>query len=223
MPVFRHRLAVQSLDLLCPDRSIPIRNCPMNTTHVEHPAAAASARRAGRYTLPAVWLHWLLAAAILGIFAFGLYMVSLPFSPTKLRYMNWHKWAGILILSLSLLRLLWRITHRPPPLPASMLQTMPRWQQWAHHGVHHAFYLLFFAVPLLGWAYSSAAGFPIVLFGQIPLPDFVPASPELAAAIKPWHKLSSFALIGLVVLHVAAVVKHQLIDRDGLLGRMRPW
>lgn len=186
-------------------------------------AAAATQAPGARYTPVAIALHWLLAFAILGIFFFGLYIVDMPFSPTKLKFLNWHKWAGVLILALSALRLLWRLTHRPPALPAATLRTMPRWQQVAHHGVHHAFYLLFFAVPLLGWAYSSAAGFPIVLFGQWPLPDFVSVSPELAAAIKPWHKISAYALLALVALHVAAVVKHQLLDKDGLLARMRPW
>jgi len=75
-------------------------------------------------------------------------------------------------------------------------------------------------VPLLGWAYSSAAGFPIVLFGLWPLPDFVSASPDLAEAIKPWHAWAAYALAALVVLHVAGALKHALIDRDGLLARM---
>ncbi|THU04412.1 cytochrome b [Lampropedia puyangensis] len=175
-----------------------------------------------RYSLTAILLHWLLAAAILFLFFFGLYMVDLPFSMQKLKYMNWHKWAGVLVLVLSIVRLATRLIKRPPPLPQRMAEAMPRWQHVAHHGTHHLMYLLFFAVPLLGWAYSSAAGFPIVLFGQLPLPDFVPASPELAQLIKPWHKLAAFALMGLIVLHVLAVVKHQFIDRDGLIGRMLP-
>jgi cytochrome b561 len=83
-------------------------------------------------------------------------------------------------------------------------------------------YLLFLAVPLIGWAYSSAAGFPIVLFGMLPLPDLLSVNKELAEAIKPLHKLSAYALAALVVVHVAAVVKHQFIDRDGLLTRMLP-
>jgi cytochrome b561 len=97
---------------------------------------------------------------------------------------------------------------------------MPAWQQKAHHGTHHLMYLLFFAVPLTGWAYSSAAGFPIVWFGVLPLPDFVPVSKELAEIIKPLHKLAAFGLAALVLLHVAAALKHQIIDRDRLLGRM---
>ena len=99
---------------------------------------------------------------------------------------------------------------------------MPRWQQTAHHGVHYLMYALFLIVPLVGWGYSSAAGFPIVFLGLVPLPDFVPVSPALAEAIKPLHAISAYALTALVVLHVAAAVKHQLIDRDGLVGRMLP-
>jgi cytochrome b561 len=83
-------------------------------------------------------------------------------------------------------------------------------------------YLLFFAVPLIGWAYSSAAGFPIVWFGQIPLPDLLPANKALAELIKPFHQFSAFCLMALAGLHVAAALKHQWIDRDGLLLRMMP-
>ena len=99
---------------------------------------------------------------------------------------------------------------------------MSRWQQAAHHGVHHLMYVLFFAVPLIGWAYSSAAGYPLVWFGVWQLPDFVPVSTELADAIKPWHRITAYALAALIALHIAAALKHQLIDRDGLLRRMLP-
>ncbi|WP_205665083.1 cytochrome b/b6 domain-containing protein, partial [Caldimonas tepidiphila] len=71
----------------------------------------------------------------------------------RLQLYNWHKWAGVAILALSALRLLWRLLRRPPPpVPA------PRWQLAAAHATHALLYLLFFAVPLAGWAYSSAAG-----------------------------------------------------------------
>lgn len=173
-----------------------------------------------RYHPISVLLHWLLGIAIVAVFAVGLYMADLPFSPQRLKLYNWHKWAGVVILGLSLVRLLWRLIHRPPELPSSIQNAMPAWQRTAHHATHHGLYLLFFAVPLLGWAYSSAAGFPIVLFGVMPLPDFVPVSPDLAEALKPLHKLSAFAMAALVLLHVAGALKHALIDRDGLLGRM---
>jgi len=177
---------------------------------------------ASRYTAPAMALHWLLALAFLVMFVLGVYMTDLPFSPWRLKLYNWHKWAGVSFLLLSVLRLVWRVTHRPPALPSGITQAMPAWQTRAHHATHHLMYALFFAVPLLGWAYSSAAGFPIVLFGQIPLPDLLPADKALAELIKPLHELSALALMGLAALHVAAALKHQWVDRDGLLLRMLP-
>jgi cytochrome b561 len=170
-----------------------------------------------RYGLTAIALHWLLALMIVGTFSVGLYMTDLGMSMTRLKLYNWHKWAGTTILALSALRLLWRLTHRPPAdLPA------PRWQQQASHLTHGALYALFFAVPLVGWAYSSAAGFPIVWFGLLQLPDFVPKDKALAELIKPWHGYLAWTLAVLVCLHVAAALKHHVIDRDGLLQRMWP-
>ena len=162
-------------------------------------------------------LHWLLALMITASFSVGTIMVDLPFSPTRLKLYNGHKWAGIVILGMSALRLLWRLTHRPPVLPP-----MARWQRLASQGTHGLLYALFFAVPLLGWAYTSAVGFPVVLFGVLPLPDVVAPDRELAALIKPWHGRFADGLALLVVLHVAAACKHHLVDRDGLLHRMLP-
>lgn len=170
-----------------------------------------------RYTPIAIALHWLLALAIVGAFGVGLYMTSLPFSPARLKLYNWHKWAGVTILALSALRLLWRLTHRPPAdLP------MPAWQAQAAHVTHGVLYVLFFAVPLAGWAYSSAAGFPIVWFGVLQLPDFVAKNPELAETFKMLHKFAAYGLALLVLAHVGAALKHHFIDRDGLLARMLP-
>ena len=177
----------------------------------------SSAATTERYSGTAIALHWLLALALIGSFMVGVYMVDLPVSPQRLKLYNWHKWAGICILALSGLRLLWRLTHRPPADVA-----MPEWQRRSAHAVHILLYLLFFAVPLAGWAYSSAAGFPVVVFGVLPLPDFVAPSKELAEAIKPLHKILAFTMAALVLAHVAAALKHHFVDGDGLLARMRP-
>jgi cytochrome b561 len=175
-----------------------------------------------RYSPVAMALHWLLALGILGLFAVGLYMADLPFSPWRLKLYNWHKWAGVTILALSALRLLWRFTHRPPALPEKVLRSMPSWQTRAYHATHHLLYVLFFAVPLIGWAYSSAAGFPIVWFGQLQLPDLLSKNKEIADLIKPVHGYAAWALVALASLHMAAALKHHFIDRDGLLNRMLP-
>lgn len=174
-----------------------------------------------RYHGFAILLHWLLAVALVALFALGLYMHELPFSPQRLKLYSWHKWAGIVVLALSLLRLLWRLGHRPPALPPEIERSMPGWQVLAHKATHLGLYLLFFVVPLVGWAYSSAAGFPVVLFGVLPLPDFVPVGKELADTLKELHELTAWAMAALVLLHVAGVLKHAVIDRDGLLDRMR--
>jgi cytochrome b561 len=176
-----------------------------------------------RYGGTAIALHWLLALAIIGNLGVGLYMADLPFSPLRIKLINWHKWAGMSILALSAVRLLWRLAHRPPPLAQRVLNTMPEWQRSAHHGTHLAFYILFFAVPLFGWAYSSAVGLQIVWFGVLPLPDLLPLNKELGnLVLKPLHNASAYMLAALVVLHVAAALKHQFVDKDGLLLRMWP-
>jgi cytochrome b561 len=144
-------------------------------------------------------------------------MHELPLSPARIRLFSWHKWAGIAILALTVLRLVWRLTHRPPAdVP------MPAWQARASHAVHGALYALCLAIPLVGWAYSSAAGFPVVWFGVLPLPDWVPVDAALAQALKPWHERLAWLLVLGVALHLGAALKHQFIDRDGLLERMRP-
>jgi cytochrome b561 len=171
--------------------------------------------RPHRYTSTAVALHWVLALALFGTFALGVYMHELPMSPWRLKLYSWHKWAGITILVLSFVRLAWRMTHRPPAdLP------MLTWQRRAAHAAHLALYALFFAVPLAGWAYSSAAGFPVVWFGVLPLPDFVPVNRELAELLKDLHEVLALAMASIVLVHVAGAIKHQFIDRDGLLQRM---
>lgn len=173
-----------------------------------------------RYHPLARALHAPLGLALVGVFALGLYMADLPFSPQRLQYYSWHKWAGVMVLLFSGVRLLVRLFKTPPPLPKAIESAMPAWQRQAHHATHFGLYGLFFAVPLLGWAYSSAAGFPIVLFGLRQLPDFVPVSEALADVLKPAHRFSAYAMAALVLLHVAGALKHHFVDRDGLLQRM---
>src|SRR5213595_831521 len=108
-----------------------------------------------RYTRPAILLHWLIALLIVGTFTLGLVMTDIPgLTPTKIKYYSWHKWAGVTVLALATLRLLWRLSHAAPPYPASMR----RWEHMAAHGLHGALYVLMFAVPLSGYFYTLAAG-----------------------------------------------------------------
>lgn len=169
-----------------------------------------------RYTTTAVMLHWLSAVLIVASFALGVTMVDMKISPTKLQYFSWHKWLGITILGLATLRLLWRLTHRPPALGAET----PRWQVRAAAVGHWVLYALLFAIPLSGWAYSSASGYSVVYLGLLPLPDWVPKDKLLASQLKDLHELLTTGLLVVVSVHLAAALKHQFIDKDGLLGRM---
>ena len=179
--------------------------------------------RLDRYSRTAIGLHWLLALMIIGSFGVGLYMADLPMSPLRLRLVNWHKWAGVTILALSAVRLAWRLSHTPPPLPDAVVRAMPRWQRQLHQGTLCMLYVLFFAVPLLGWAYSSALGLPVVWLGLVQLPDFVAHDEALAKSVLlPLHRAGAYLLAALVVVHVAGVLKHRWIDRADLLPRMWP-
>jgi cytochrome b561 len=171
-----------------------------------------------RYTDVAIALHWLLALALLASFGVGLYMADLPLSPTRVRLFNWHKWAGISIMVLSAFRLGWRWLHHPPAAPASMSP----WQKRLAEAMHQLLYLMFFVVPIAGWAYSSAAGFAVVWFGLIPLPDFVPVDKALAHFLQVLHSVLAYGLAALAAMHVAAALQHHYIERDSLLLRMVP-
>ena len=171
-----------------------------------------------RYSAPAMAFHWLLALLIALQFSFGVYMADLPFSPGRIQQFNWHKWAGITILALSALRLLWRLVRWPPPAVV-----MPAWQARLAHATHLLLYFLFFCIPLVGWAYSSSAGFSVVYFGIWPLPDWVGKDADLASQRTLRHQSLAYTLAALVALHVAGAFKHHFIDRDGLLRRMNPF
>lgn len=169
-----------------------------------------------RYNNTAVALHWLVALLIFAAFPLGLYMHDLPLSPSKLQLYSYHKWLGITVLLLAVVRLTWRATHAAPALP----EGMPRWQQTASHALHHVLYVLIFAVPLSGWLMSSAKGFKTVWFGVLPLPDLVGKDKALGELLGSVHASLNYLLLALVAMHIAAALKHHFIDKDGVLLRM---
>ena len=172
-----------------------------------------------RYTMTAVRLHWLVALLIFAALPLGLYMSDLPLSPLKLKLISYHKWLGVTVFLLAILRLAWRVGHTPPPLPASM----PGWQKYAAHGLHHLLYLLLFAIPLSGWLMSSAKGFQTVYLGVLPLPDLIGKDKELGDLLKAVHTVLNYGLLALLGVHVAASLQHHFIDRDDILIRMLPF
>lgn len=172
-----------------------------------------------RYTSTAIALHWIVAAMIFGNLAAGLYVADLQISPAKLRYISWHKWAGVTILIFAAARLAWRLGHPAPPLP----EGMPAWEKLAARASHTLLYVLFFSAPLTGWLFSSAAGFQTVYFGVLPIPDLLDKNRELAAVLRAAHKWINYSMAALIVVHAAAAIKHHVHDRNDVLVRMLPF
>ncbi len=171
-----------------------------------------------RYTKTAVILHWLIALLIFVAFPLGLYMHDLPLSPTKLRLYSYHKWIGVAVFLIAVARVFWRSTHRPPLMPDTML----RWEKLVAESVHYLLYMLIFIVPVTGWLMSSAKGFQTVWFSVLPLPDLVGKNKELGDTLHEVHETLNYIMLGLVIAHVGAALKHHLIERDDVLARMIP-
>jgi cytochrome b561 len=170
-----------------------------------------------RWGFIAKLFHWTMAVGLLGLCAFGFWMSDLPRGPVMFKAYALHKSCGITLLALALARLAWRaVDRRPAELPA------PGWQKLAALGTHLALYALMLAVPLAGWAYNSAANFPLQWFGLVNLPALVPASPLLKEFFHEAHELGAIALLVLTAVHVAAAWKHHLLDKDNTLRRMLP-
>lgn len=169
-----------------------------------------------RYNLFSVVIHWVMALLILITWSIAIVVGDMPLSPLRIVGFSWHKWLGITVLFLVIIRLLWRATHPVPKLDLKM----PIWQEKVMTLTHVALYLLMFAIPLVGWLMSSAKGYTVNYFGLFDLPDLVGKDKALGHQLKEVHELLANVLVALVGLHVLAALKHQFIDKDGLLGRM---
>ncbi len=184
--------------------------------------------KADRYTTVAIVLHWLIALAIIFMLGLGLVMNSLPDDQQELQYKLYqlHKSIGITILALSLLRLIWRLTHRPPPLPAGM----SRMERIAAHGLHWLFYIFMIGMPLTGWAMVTVSPLHLetLLYGTIPLPNLPglggihdeKAADELFATI---HNYAAYMLMALIPLHISAALFHRYVRHDDVLYHMLPF
>jgi len=180
-----------------------------------------------RYTTVAIVIHWLIAAAIIFQIILGWRMGDGPKGPTTYALFQLHKSIGITILLLSLARLAWRLFNRPPAPP----EGQPKWERTASTLVHIGFYVIMIGLPLTGWILVSTSRVPVptLLYGVIPWPH-IPGLPELAAGPKhAWHEFGGLGH-GLLVkttyllltLHLGAVAKHQILDKDEVFGNMAP-
>jgi len=166
----------------------------------------------------AMGLHWGMALLILVLFVLGWVAVSLPLSPLKLKLFYWHKSLGLLALLLVGLRLVWRLVD-PPPRPVDGLAA---WERGLARWAHLLLYLLMLSMPLSGWLINSAANFPFKPFGLFALPDLVRPDKTLQAELELLHLTGFWLLAGLLVLHVAAALRHHFVKRNPVLRRMLP-
>lgn len=179
-------------------------------------------KTAVRYGTVAMILHWLIAAAIVGMLIVGKYMHDLSDSnPDKFALYQLHKSFGITTLALTLLRVGWRWAHPAPLLPA----TMPLWERWAAHGSHFLLYALMLGLPLSGWVRVSTdrLGVPTLWFGLFEVPHLPVVSDRLTHWAHEAHELMGDAMIVLLIVHVGAALKHHFWDRDNVLKRMLPF
>lgn len=168
-----------------------------------------------RYPALSRWLHWLMAMLVIGMVFAGAAMVDsvATWQPTVVQL---HKWLGLCLLVLVVVRLVHRLRHPAPPLPADL----PRLQALAARGAHVALYALMFAMPLVGWAMQGAAGTPVVLPGGWVLPALL--APDLATygLLRDAHAVLAYALFALVLVHAGAGLYHGFVRRDGVLASM---
>ena len=172
-----------------------------------------------QYTWTAITFHWLIAVGIFICFPIGMLMGDLELSPLKLQLISYHKWLGVTIFGLLVLRVIWRGFNKPPALPS----TMPKWQIGLSHATHLALYLLMIAIPVSGWLMSSAKGYTTVYLGMFPLPDLLEKDKVVGHNLEELHEALNYILLLLVGLHIVAAIKHHIIDRDDILSRMSPW
>lgn len=181
-----------------------------------------------RYTAIAVLLHWLMAALLVGMIFMGWQMEDLreralagemSFAEVQTWY-NWHKTIGISLLVLALARLVWRLTHKAPPLP----EGMKPWEAVAARATHIAFYAVMIGMPVGGWLTASATNFPSYIANNpaLELPH-LPVPNDLYETFGAMHSAGAWVILALLALHVGAALKHHFVNKDDVLTRMIPF
>jgi len=172
-----------------------------------------------RYTAVAQALHWIIAALIVVQFTLAWTADDLPLGMHKLALLARHKSFGMTVLVLAILRLGWRLFNPAPPLPGGMSKI----EIFVARATHTAFYALLFAMPLTGWAMSSAKNYSVSWFGVFTWPNFIAPNERSFEILKSTHDWLSYGLLGIAILHVLAALKHHFWNKDDVLTRMLPF
>jgi cytochrome b561 len=171
-----------------------------------------------RYERTAVVLHWIVALLIIALIATGWYMVGIPKNtPERAFFFNLHKSQGIVTAIFIVVLVVWRIRHVAPPLPSAT----PKWERMAANLNHRLFYVLMVLVTLTGYLTSSFSGYGPKLFG-IALPHWGWEDPALRGSFTAAHRITALIFAVLITIHIAAALKHLLVDKDGVFQRMLP-
>jgi cytochrome b561 len=182
-------------------------------------AISALRNTGSAWGLAAKLFHWLSAVLILFLVGYGWWMTHLAERAGRLTHYHLHSMIGWYVLFLIALRLLWRAFNPPPPLPAHI----PRWERGTAYAAHWTLYALMFFVSISGWMVADTFRQPIEakLFGLISVPHLVDASyRSYRGAIEATHLVSSYALLALVAVHIAAALRHHWFRKDDVLRRM---
>lgn len=166
----------------------------------------------------AIFLHWAIAGCIVLSVAFGLISGYADSAEVTQSTLAIHQSVGVTIFILALVRVVWRLTHPAPPLPAST----PKSQKIAAALTHFTLYVILFALPVTGYVGLAARGRPITIFGLFDLPNVVARSIRTSAAFQNVHNNLQYFLYALLIMHIGAALYHQFVMKDGLLGRMWP-
>jgi len=174
------------------------------------------------YSKTAIILHWLIALLIIGQLIGGKVMMWMDPAPLKFEIFQLHKSFGFIILALSLLRLVWRLSHKAPALP----KDMKPFEKWGAKLSHIGFYVLMIGIPLSGWVMVSASTTRITtkIFKTIKVPDFpgVTRSEYMETLTENVHEKMAILIALLLLLHIGAALKHHFVDKDDVLTRMVP-
>lgn len=180
-----------------------------------------------RYSTVAIVLHWAIAILLIYNLYLGLTYEN-AHGLAKFTVLQLHKSVGFTVLGLAILRLVWRMLRNPP----AFADHMKPWEKLAAHATHWVFYGIIFVMPVTGWIVVSASptNIPTLLYKKLPFPHlgFIHGLPMatrrvVEADVGTVHVFLAFFTMALIVLHVAAALKHQFWDKDGILYRMAPF
>ena len=178
-----------------------------------------TAESQARYSTGAMLFHWIIAIAVIVNWRIAENAEHLE-GAARSAAIAPHKAIGIAILALTILRLLWRLSHKAPPMP----DTMAGWEKGLAKAVHVIFYVMLIGLPIGGWLAGSYATSPVDFFGLFTVPMApVEQNYEAAKSIIGLHGTGGKAMLILVGLHILGALKHTFIDKSGGLGRMLPF